>query len=203
MSKLAVIPVTLRNGSAATIVPFESVDQVPKSLVNEMRKEYNLEVEQGNTLSQIEPLSEQEFLDYYCPKFLAILVDGEFKSTKEVADFAKTQDVGSKFLGSYYIKPNYPGRSGHNCNAGFLVSSKTRGLGIGKILGKSYLEYAPKLGYRYSVFNLVYETNQASARIWDQLGFERIGRVKGAGNLKDHGYTDAIIFGYDFTKKTE
>ncbi|KAG7746237.1 hypothetical protein KL912_004497 [Ogataea haglerorum] len=199
----SVIPVTLRNGARATIVPFESVDHVPKSLVSKLHQEYNYEVEQGNTLAQIEPLTEQEFLDYYCPKFLAIMLQGEFESTAHAVELAKEADLGEKFLGSYYIKPNYPGRSSHNCNAGFLVSSKHRGMGIGKLLGQSYLEYAPKLGYRYSVFNLVYETNKASSRIWDNLGFERIGRVPGAGYLKDHGYTDAIVFGYDFTKGKE
>lgn len=54
-------------------------------------------------------------------------------------------------------------------------------------------------GYTYSVFNLVYETNVASCRIWDALGFKRIGRVKGAGNLRSHPdhLVDAIIYGRD------
>src|SRR6201999_4206167 len=51
-------------------------------------------------------------------------------------------------------------------------------------------------GYTYSVFNLVYETNLASCRIWDALGFKRIGRVTGCGNLKSYSYpVDAIIYG--------
>lgn len=51
-------------------------------------------------------------------------------------------------------------------------------------------------GYAYSVFNLVYETNVASCRIWDALGFKRIGRVKGCGRLKSYSYpVDAIIYG--------
>lgn len=51
----------------------------------------------------------------------------------------------------------------------------------------------------YSVFNLVYETNVASIRIWDALGFKRIGRVKGAGNLRSspHELVGAIIYGRD------
>lgn len=53
--------------------------------------------------------------------------------------------------------------------------------------------------YVYSVFNLVYETNVASIRIWEALGFKRIGRVKGAGNLRSspHELVDAIIYGRD------
>lgn len=53
-------------------------------------------------------------------------------------------------------------------------------------------------GYTYSVFNLVYETNTASTKIWDSLGFKRIGRVPGCGNLKSFPEpVDAIIYGRD------
>lgn len=49
------------------------------------------------------------------------------------------------------------------------------------------------------MFNLVYETNVASCKIWDALGFKRIGRVKGCGNLKSFPdeFVDAIIYGRD------
>lgn len=45
----------------------------------------------------------------------------------------------------------------------------------------------------------MYETNVASCRIWDALGFKRIGRVKGCGNLKSYPgeLVDAIIYGRD------
>jgi hypothetical protein len=53
-----------------------------------------------------------------------------------------------------------------------------------------------KKGYTYSVFNLVYETNLASCRIWDALGFRRIGRVPGCGILRSHASpVDALIYG--------
>jgi H2C2 zinc finger len=44
----------------------------------------------------------------------------------------------------------------------------------------------------------VYETNTASTRIWDSLGFKRIGRVPGCGNLRSSSEpVDAIIYGRD------
>lgn len=45
----------------------------------------------------------------------------------------------------------------------------------------------------------MYETNVASCRIWDALGFKRIGRVKGCGNLRSYPgeLVDAIIYGRD------
>lgn len=107
-------------------------------------------------------------------------------------------DWDKLFLGTFHVLPNYPGRCSHVCNAGFLVSSKTRGKHIGSEMGKVYLKWAPLLGYTYSVFNLVFETNVASIKIWDNLGFDRIGRVKNAGRLK--GYDEpvaAIVYGKD------
>lgn len=60
-------------------------------------------------------------------------------------------------------------------------------------------------GYTYSVFNLVYETNVASCRIWDALGFKRIGRVKACGNLRSSPdeLVDAIIYGRDLGPEGE
>jgi hypothetical protein len=51
----------------------------------------------------------------------------------------------------------------------------------------------------------VYETNVASCRIWDALGFKRIGRVKGCGNLKSYPgeLVDAIIYGRDLGQDDE
>jgi H2C2 zinc finger len=44
----------------------------------------------------------------------------------------------------------------------------------------------------------VYETNTASTRIWDSLGFKRIGRVPACGNLQSStDLVDAIIYGRD------
>ncbi|RSH87243.1 hypothetical protein EHS25_003152 [Saitozyma podzolica] len=100
--------------------------------------------------------------------------------------------------GCYYIKPNYPGRSSHNCNAGFIVPPTHRGKKIGYNLGKSYLEYAPRLGYKGSVFNLVYKNNVASLKIWDSLGFQRVGLIPNAGRLRTQDglgeeYVDAVV----------
>lgn len=114
-------------------------------------------------------------------------------------------DWNRTYAFSYYIKPNYPGRSNHNCNAGFIVSAQARGQGLGSIAGQSYLYYGPACGYLGSVFNLVYVSNQASARIWERLGFQNVGIVPKAGRLKtkaDGGeeYVDALVVYGDFAK---
>lgn len=55
------------------------------------------------------------------------------------------------------------------------------------------------------MFNLVYETNIASCRIWDALGFKRIGRIPGCGNLRSYPgqFIDAIIYGRDLSPEGE
>ncbi|KAF8911482.1 hypothetical protein CPB84DRAFT_1957895 [Gymnopilus junonius] len=86
--------------------------------------------------------------------------------------------------GYYYIKPNYPGRSSHICNAGFVVPPIHRRKGYGHLLARSYVHYAPQLGYQASVFNLVYVNNFASIRLWETLGFTKAGRIPRAGRLR-------------------
>lgn len=120
-------------------------------------------------------------------------------------DSLDLSDWDRTYAFSYYIKPNYPGRSGHICNAGFIVSAQARGQGLGSIAGQSYLYYGPACGYFGSVFNLVYASNQASARIWDRLGFQTVGTVPKAGRLKtkangEEEYVDALVVYGDFAK---
>ncbi|ESZ96160.1 hypothetical protein SBOR_3435 [Sclerotinia borealis F-4128] len=187
--------VTLRDRvTVATIVPFASQNQVPPSLLAYLSDQFRKEVELGDTYPMIDSMPEEKFASYWFQNFGAVMLLGNLESADEVVE---GKNWATECLGSYYIKPNYPGRSSHVCNAGFLVTDAARGRGVGRLLGESYLDWAPRLGYTYSVFNLVYETNVASCRIWDALGFKRIGRIKGAGNLKSYPgqFIDAIIYG--------
>uniref|UniRef100_A0A060TC59 ARAD1B14212p n=1 Tax=Blastobotrys adeninivorans TaxID=409370 RepID=A0A060TC59_BLAAD len=183
----------LKDGSVATVYPTFGADMVAPELQERMLKEFNLEIEAGQTYPQTEPLSIETFRHYWMGRFAAILIQGT-----EVTPTAENVDWDKLFLGTFYVKPNYPGRCSHVCNAGFLVNTETRGKGVGRRLGEVYIQWAPYLGYTYSVFNLVFATNIASIRIWESLGFERIGKVKRAGKLKGIPEpVDAIVFGRD------
>lgn len=189
--------VTLRDRQTiATVVPFASRDQVPPSLLAYLSDQLAKEIEGGDTYPMIEPMPLDKFSAYWLQNFAGIMLLGQIESAEEVTE---GKDWSKECLGSFYIKPNYPGRSSHVCNGGFLVTDASRNRGVGRLMGESYLDWAPKLGYTYSVFNLVYETNVASCKIWDALGFKRIGRVKGCGNLKSYPdrLIDAIIYGRD------
>ncbi|TAQ88723.1 hypothetical protein B7494_g2972 [Chlorociboria aeruginascens] len=195
--------VTLRDRvTAATIIPFSSHHQVPASLLAYLTDQINKEIEMGDTYPFIEVNSCEKFSTYWFENFAAVMLLGNIESANEIVE---GKNWATECLGSFYIKPNYPGRSSHVCNGGFLVTDAARNRGVGRLMGESYLDWAPRLGYTYSVFNLVYETNVASCRIWDALGFKRIGRVKGAGNLKSYPgqFIDAIIYGRELGSENE
>lgn len=139
-------------------------------------------VDEGLSYPQ-DTIDEKHFENYYLSHDVFIVRD------------EKNEEV----LGAFYVKPNFPGRSSHICNAGFLVNTKHRKKGIGEVLFKKYLKIARDLGYEASFFNLVYATNEGSVKICRKLGFKEIGRVPKAGKMKGMGYVDALQFYYDLT----
>ncbi|ODA76012.1 hypothetical protein RJ55_08294 [Drechmeria coniospora] len=196
-SDIAPRPVTLRDRqTVATIVPLTSRHQLPPSLLVYLCDQLNREIDGGDTYPMMEPFTVDGFADYWFQTFGAVMLLGEIGAIDDVCD---GKDWAKECLGSFFIKPNYPGRSSHICNGSFIVTDGSRNRGVGRLMGEAYIDWAPRLGYTYSVFNLVYETNVASCRIWDALGFKRIGRVKACGNLRSHPgrLIDAIIYGRD------
>lgn len=235
--------VTLRDRvTKASLIPFSSPEQVPMSLISYLCNQLNKEIEKGDTYPMIDSMPLEKFGPYWFANFGAVMILGDVKDAYQLHQMERDlqdeeegggtppppgeerapRDWDKECLGSFYIKPNYPGRSSHVCNGGFLVTDGARNRGVGRLMGEGYLEWAPKLvghdftlfsnkqsnsyqGYTYSIFNLVYETNVASCRIWDALGFKRVGRVKGCGNLKSYPnqLIDAIIYGRDLGPEGE
>jgi RimJ/RimL family protein N-acetyltransferase len=172
------------------------------AIVDYFWKVFDAELAEGKTYPQAGPMTRDEFAAYF---FNSVTIVGVLHDSEvDAAQFPTIQDamggrsIEEALAGCYYIKPNYPGRSSHNCNAGFLVPPVQRGKKIGGALAESFLYYAPALGYRSSVFNLVYENNVASLRLWDKLGFQRVGLIPKAGLLKTgpngaEEYVDAVV----------
>lgn len=139
--------VTLRDRvTIATIVPFSSPLQVPATLLGYLFDQFNREIEKGDTYPMLEPLPMGSFGQYWFGLFGAIMLLGDIKGIQDVHDMAhEGQNWDTACLGSFYIKPNYPGRSSHICNGGFLVTDGARNRGVGRLMGETYLEWAPKL----------------------------------------------------------
>ncbi|KAK6540279.1 hypothetical protein TWF694_009090 [Orbilia ellipsospora] len=174
---------TLKDGTRILMTPFINGyhAEPPRSMVEILCDELNGEIERGDTYPMEEFMEVDTFYNYWFGSFAAVL----------------TREEDGAVLGSFHVKPNYPGRCSHVCNGAFLTVKSARGKGAGGVLAETFLVYAPLLGYKSSIFNLVFESNVASCKLWDRLGFTRSGRVKDAGRLKvgdGERYTDAIVF---------
>lgn len=102
------------------------------------------------------------------------------------------EDYG-KITGTYYIKTNQPGLGAHVCNAGYMVESRARGRGVGRMLCEHSLKEARQLGYRAMQYNLVVATNEGAIRLWARLGFEVVGKLPEAFCHAERGFVDAFV----------
>jgi L-amino acid N-acyltransferase YncA len=100
---------------------------------------------------------------------------------------------GGEILGTYYIKPNQPGLGAHVCNAGYMVSAKARGKGIGRSMCAHSLQEAVKIGFKAMQYNLVASTNRFAIQLWKDMGFDIIGTLPKAFHHKTKGLIDAHI----------
>lgn len=106
---------------------------------------------------------------------------------------------GNDVLGCFYIKPNFPGRCSHVCNGGFITNPAYRGMGVGAFMGENFKRLAKDLGYRASLFNLVFANNTASVKLWRKLGFTELAVIPKVAVLEgSEGYVDAYQFHCDF-----
>ncbi|KAJ5292874.1 uncharacterized protein N7443_008827 [Penicillium atrosanguineum] len=155
------------SGAGMTLYPITGgPSSVPKDLIKFLHAEFSAEIERGSTYPMEQPMELEQFAQYWFGTFCVLAVLDE------------------------------EGRCSHICNAGFITTTASRGKGVGQAMGEAYLEFAPKLGYKYSVFNLVFANNPASIRIWEKLGFNVIGRVPKAARLANsEELVDALIIG--------
>jgi L-amino acid N-acyltransferase YncA len=102
-------------------------------------------------------------------------------------------ELGGRFAGTYYVRPNQPGRGGHVANAGYMVAAEVRGKGVAAAMCAHSLETAGRLGFRAVQFNFVVATNAAAVRVWERHGFAVVGRLPGAFRHAEQGYVDALV----------
>ncbi|EPQ31866.1 uncharacterized protein PFL1_00065 [Pseudozyma flocculosa PF-1] len=223
--RAAVVCVPFSGDGAASQPEYEAAGgklalQPPGALVELLADVFMAELERGVTYPQHGPLTLQEFRDYFLGYDLIVAfflpasalrsapipTTGETVPLSHLTTSLSALDFRHALAGFYYIKPNYPGRSSHICNAGFVVPPWNRGLGLGGVLGQSFLHFGPRAGYRASVFNLVYENNVASVRIWQRLGFQTVGKIPKAGLLKradgqGEEFVDAFVIYKDLVEQ--
>lgn len=142
-------PITLRDRTTiATLIPYNDPSDVPPNLMAHLCQILNREIEKGDTYPMMDQFTLEKFGPYWFANFGAIMILGDIMGgideIKQM-EFEGRANWAKDCLGSFYIKPNYPGRSSHVCNGGFLVTDAARNRGVGKSMGEGYLEWAPKL----------------------------------------------------------
>ncbi|KAG0740101.1 hypothetical protein G6F57_006107 [Rhizopus arrhizus] len=190
----SILPIrkVLKDGQIGYI---QKVDVNNKPLVSYLHQRFNKEIEDGLTYPQENLLDDSQFESYFLG-YDAFVMSRD--SLIELGD----NDFNEKVMGMFYIKPNYPGRCSHICNGGFFVMEHFRGIGVGIAMGEAFKVLVPAIGYKASVFNLVFENNVASVAIWKKLGFQQVGRIPKAGRLRNSPdkLVDALIFYHDFSQ---
>lgn len=102
-------------------------------------------------------------------------------------------EEGDQILGSYYIKANAMGPGSHVCNCGYMVSEHSRGKGIARLLCEHSQSVAIELGFRAMQFNSVVSSNTIAVKLWQKLGFEIVGTLPDAYQLKSGQYVDSYV----------
>jgi L-amino acid N-acyltransferase YncA len=102
-------------------------------------------------------------------------------------------EIEGQIAGTYYIRPNQPGRGSHIANGGYIVAESYRGRGLSKVMCEDSIAEAKRLGYRAMQFNFVVATNETAIRCWQSCGFEIVGRIPNAFDHARQGPVDALV----------
>lgn len=138
---------------------------------------WNEVVEEGVAFPQTEVLTESS--------------GDEFFSEQTFTGIAYDMDSG-RIVGLYILHPNNVGRCGHICNTSYAVKKEFRGKGIGKKLVIHSMEKAKEQGFRILQFNAVVRSNERALRLYEKLGFVKLGIIPGGFLMKDGTYEDII-----------
>ena len=152
-----------------------------KKYIKEALEIWNNIIEDGIYFPQIEKLSNEEESDKYfnSQDYTGIAIDND------------------KVYGLYILHPNNIGRCGHISNASYAVSKEARGKGIGEALVRDSMEQGKKLGYKILQFNAVVISNTYAHKLYEKIGFNKIGVVKKGYLNKNNEYEDIVLYYID------
>ena len=102
-------------------------------------------------------------------------------------------ELDGRIAGTYYLKANQAGGGAHVANCGYVTAGWATGQGVARAMCAHSLETARAAGFRAMQFNLVVSTNRRAIGLWQQMGFEIIGRLAGAFNHPEQGDVDALV----------
>lgn len=154
------------------------IREYKKEDVNEAVNIWNQVVEDGEAFPQMELLTEK--------------TGDEFFRGQSFTGIAYDEDTG-EIAGLYILHPNNIGRRGHICNASYAVRRDLRGQHTGEKLVTHCMQKGKELGFRILQFNAVVASNRYALRLYEKLGFIRLGTIPGGFLMKDGHYEDIIL----------
>ncbi len=125
------------------------------------------------------------------------LTVAEAKKFFESQDFTGVAIINSKVVGVYILHPNSLGRLNHVANASYAVKKSSRGNNIGKQLVLHSIETSKMLKYKILQFNAVVTTNQYAIRLYEKIGFTRLGKVPKSYRTISGEYEDILLYYID------
>lgn len=143
--------------------------------VADMAAIWNQVVEDGVAFPQEELLDQETAADFF--------------AQQSWCGVAWDKERGTR-VGLYILHPNNVGRCGHICNASYAVDRAARGRGVGRALVLDCMAQAKKLGFRILQFNAVVATNVPARRLYESLGFQRLGVIPDGFRKADGTYAD-------------
>lgn len=138
---------------------------------------WNAVVEEGNAFPQTEPLDEEEAKAFFASQ-----------------SYCGLALLGGEVVGLYILHPNNVGRCGHIANASYAVKDGFRGHHIGESLVRDCLFQAARLGFRLLQFNAVVAKNHTAIRLYERMGFTKIGMVPKGFLAKNGLYEDIFLY---------
>lgn len=143
---------------------------------------WNEVVAAGNAFPQEEPLAtDDEALCF-------------FQSQTRCAVAVDSAADEGQVLGLYILHPNNVGRCAHVANASYAVAASARGRGIGRALVEDSLTALGPCGYAGLQFNAVVASNEDAIRLYEDLGFTRVGTIPGGFRNKRGALEDIHLF---------
>ncbi len=138
---------------------------------------WNEVVRDGQAFPQLDELDEETGVAFFAAQtYAAVAVDA------------------GRVVGLYILHPNNVGRCAHVANASFAVDGAVRGRGVGRALVSDALAQLAPCGFRGLQFNAVVASNARAIRLYESLGFARVGTIPGGFLNKEGAYEHIRIF---------
>jgi ribosomal protein S18 acetylase RimI-like enzyme len=96
-------------------------------------------------------------------------------------------------VGTYYLRANQQGPGSHVANCGYVTAGWAAGRGVARAMCEDSLRRAAQNGFLAMQFNFVASSNLRAVRLWENFGFEIVGRLPGAFAHPKLGFVDALV----------